>query len=166
MNGILPLLADGVFEAASLVKKMKDAPEEIQEFADDVNILGGVLVQFEETLQIVFPDGSEPKNQGRRDYKTAESIVLKLEKTIHKMTDHDNFISVLTKDTGFLKQLLARFRWLQGRSSMAAAQQTIHMLSSTASLFLNSLICKILYASISDKDKNEEEVPVLLSSKL
>lgn len=154
LSGVLPLLADGLFTTAKVMKNLRGASEEIREFAEDVDILAGVLVQFEKALQGIDPSSSA--------WKLAKSIVAKMETTIEKMSYHKNLVSVVMKDRGFFQQLLAKIKWLQGKSGMMAAKNAINGLMLSATVFLQSIMCQAHYKDIRNKQDNGEPVPLML----
>ncbi|KAJ3496455.1 hypothetical protein NLG97_g2643 [Lecanicillium saksenae] len=144
MDGVLSVLVSGLFKRADLLKELKNAPTEILELTEDIEILSGVLVQFEDALESAGPRIAETNKQ-----------------------QNENVVSMAAKDDNSLPQkLLAWLRWLSVKSFVAAAGHAIQKLSSTASLFLNSVVCKNLVAQIAELQRNRAEVQPMLRFKL
>lgn len=165
MDGISPLLVEGLFKTAEMMKNLKDASTEITEFAEELEILSGVLIQFQEALETTIPSIVKADEQ-QSEYKTAKQLATRFQRTIDKMRMYGDLAPMVTKDSGLLQQLLARLKWLLGKSSIATARQTVQMLSSMAGLFLNSLTCKCHFTQIAELRERGAEVPLMLSLKL
>lgn len=165
MDGILSVLLTGLFKSVELLKDLKNAPAEILELAEDIEILSGVLVQFEEALQSARARITETNKQ-QNEHKTGNNLVKKIQKTMDKMILHRNMVSMAAKDDSLPQKFLAWLRWLSVKSLVAAAGHAIQRLSSLASLFLNSVVCKNLAAQIVELQRNRAEVPTMLCFKL
>ncbi|OAA34434.1 hypothetical protein BBO_09203 [Beauveria brongniartii RCEF 3172] len=165
MDDILSVLVSGLFKSVELLKDLKNAPAEILELAEEIEILSGVLVQFEEALESAEARITETNKQ-QNEYKTGKNLVKKIQKTMDKMILHRNMVSMAAKDDSLPQKLLAWLRWLSVKPFVAAAGHAIQRLSTLASLFLNSVVCKNLAAQIAEKQRNRAEVPPMLCLKL
>ncbi len=165
MDGIISVLVSGLCKSVELLNDLKNAPAEILELAEDIEILSGVLVQFGEAFESARARITETNKQ-QHEYRTGKSLVEKIQKTMDKMILHRNMVSMAAKDDSLPQKLLAWLRWLSVKPFVAAAGHAIQRLSSLASLFLNSVVCKNLAAQIAELQRNRAEVPDMLCLKL
>lgn len=165
MDGILSVLVRGLLESVEMLKDLRNARAEILELTEDIEILSGVLVEFEGALESARARITEA-NMQQNEYKTGKSLVRKIQKTVDKMILHRDMVSMAAKDDSLPQKLLAWLRWLNVKSAVVAASHAIKTLSSHASLFLNSVVCKNIAAQIDELQRNRAEVPALLGLRL
>lgn len=97
MDGIISVLVSGLCKSVELLNDLKNAPAEILELAEDIEILSGVLVQFGEAFESVRARIIETNKQ-QYEYRTGKSLVEKIQKTMDKMILHRNMVSMAAKD--------------------------------------------------------------------
>ncbi|ATY66049.1 hypothetical protein A9K55_001957 [Cordyceps militaris] len=163
MDGIIPILVGGLFKTAELLKNLKNAPTEILELAEDIEILSGVLIRFEEAFDTLEPSLADVDNRQSK-HREGETLVKRIRTAVHSLTRCRDLVAI--NDASLLQKLIARLRWLFVKSSITAARHTIQVLSSLASLFVNSIICKHLRACVADLERDRAEVPTRLCLRL
>lgn len=161
----IQLLVGGLLNTAQVIKDLKDAPTEIDEFGADVEILSNVLMEFQDAVETAIPSIAETKKQ-QSSYETAKQLIKRIDTIVRKMTTDSNLLSTATRSKSFFQQFLAKIKWLSGKSAIAMARQTIHTLYLSATLFVASVLCKSLNDRIAELEKNRAEVPAALSLKL
>lgn len=158
INSSIQFLAGTLLNTAKAIKAIKDASTEINEFADDVDILSGVLLEFQEAVETTIPTITEA-NKRQNAYRTARKFITKIRKITNKMINHSDLLFTAAKSTSRLQRFLAKIKWVRDKSSIAAARQTIFYLSSNAGVFLTSVLCKSLYDKIAELQKTRAKVP-------